>query len=155
MRYVQTVIIFLAVWCVLSGKFDAMHLGVGVVTAALVAAGMHRRRPQRLPFLRLMVYVPWLLVQIVKSNLHVARLVLLSFGQVKPRFVRIEPGLEGDRPVTLLGCSITLTPGTVTVDTDGQWLLVHALDESSASNLEEGGMARQVAKVFGGRKESD
>jgi multicomponent Na+:H+ antiporter subunit E len=155
MRFVWTTIILVAMWCVLSGKFDAMHLGVGVLTAAAVAAGVHLRSPRAMPLLKLVAYLPWLLMQVVKSNVHVARLVLLRFEDVKPRFVRIEPGLRGDRPVTLLGCSITLTPGTVTVDTDGRWLLVHALDASSASDLEEGAMARRVARVFDGYEESD
>ncbi len=147
--------ILLAIWCVLSGKFDALHLGVGVVASVLVAVGVHLRRPRSLPLLRLLAYVPWLLLQVVKSNIHVARLVLLRFEDVKPRLVRIEPGLRGDHPVTLLGCSITLTPGTVTVDTDGEWLLVHALDDSSAADLEAGGMAQHVAKVYCGHQETD
>lgn len=155
MRHLWTVVILVAIWSVLSGKFDAMHLGVGIVTAVLVAVGIHIRRPRPLPLLRLLMYVPWLLLQVVKSNIHVARLVLLSFADVKPRFVRIEPGLRGDHPVTLLGCSITLTPGTVTVDTDGQWLLVHALDDTSAADLEAGEMGRRVAEVYARQQEAD
>jgi multicomponent Na+:H+ antiporter subunit E len=151
MRHLCTVTILLAIWCVLSGKFDALHLGVGVVTVLLITVGIRLRRPRPLPLWRLVVYLPWLGLQIVKSNIHVAWLVLLRPEQVKPRFVRITPGLEGDHPITLLGCSITLTPGTVTVDTNGKWLLVHALDDSSAADLESGEMAGRVAKVYGRR----
>lgn len=155
MRFVWTTLILIAVWCVLSGKFDALHLGAGVFTAMLVAAGVHWRRPRPVPMLRLVAYVPWLLVQVVKSNVHVAWLVLWKFDEVKPCFERIEPGLRGDRSVTLLGCSITLTPGTVTVEASEQSLLVHSLDASSLADLKQGGMARRVAKVFGGDEEAD
>lgn len=154
MRHLWTVAILLAIWSVLSGKFDALHFGVGVVTVLLITWGIHVRRPHPLPLLRLVAYVPWLLWQVVKSNIHVARLVLLSFRDVKPRFVRIHPKLRGDHPVTLLGCSITLTPGTVTVDTDGDWLLVHALDDESAADLESGEMARRVARVYAQDREA-
>jgi len=155
MRHLWTVTILLAIWCVLSGKFDALHLGVGVVTVVLITVGIHFRRPRPVPLLRLMLYMPWLGLQIIKSNIHIARLVLLRFERVKPRFVRIQPGRRGDHPITLLGCSITLTPGTVTVDTDGQSLLVHALDDASAAGLEDGEMARRVANVYDGQQESD
>ncbi len=155
MRHLWTVIILLAIWSVLSGKFDALHFGVGVVTVLLLTWSIHVRRPQPLPLLRLVAYVPWLLLQVVKSNIHVARLVLGNFSKVKPRFVRIRPGLRGDHPVTLLGCSITLTPGTVTVDTDSDWVLVHALDDDSAAALSEGEMARRVAQVYAKHQEAE
>lgn len=150
MRFVWTTIVLIAMWCVLSGKFDWLHLGAGVLTSVVIAAGVQMRKRRAIPLLRLIAYVPWLLWQVIKSNLHVARLVLFRFQDAKPRFVRIDPQLDGDMPVTVLGCSITLTPGTVTVDTDGRWLLVHALDETSAEELQEGAMARRVARVFGG-----
>jgi multicomponent Na+:H+ antiporter subunit E len=149
MRFVWTTAVLGAMWCLLSGKFDALHLGIGLAGSALVAGATLRwRSPQAVPLGRLLMYVPWLLGEVIKSNLRVARLVLSRRMPISPRFVRLSPGLVSDRAMTLLGCSITLTPGTVTVDMERQQMLVHALDEVSASDLQAGEMSRRVRRVF-------
>ena len=153
MRFVLTTALLFGMWCLLSGKFDAMHLGCGVAASVLAAAAARRwRTTEPLPVLRLAAYAPWLIWEVIKSNLHVARLVLGRRLAISPRFLRVEAGVEGDRALTLLGCSITLTPGTVTVDVNDGQLLVHTLDEHSAQGLQSGETAQRVAGVFAGRK---
>jgi multicomponent Na+:H+ antiporter subunit E len=136
-------------WCVLSGKFDALHLGTGLVAAGVVAAMTLRwRAPERLPVWRLLAYAPGLVWAILKSNIHVAWLVLVRPGAVAPQFVTVRHGLSSARAQTLLGCSITLTPGTVTVEMGPEEALVHALDAFSAEDLASGAGVAGVRAVF-------
>jgi multicomponent Na+:H+ antiporter subunit E len=140
----------MAAWIVLSQVFDAFHLGLGLVASVALAAVRMRRVPApRFPILRFLAYISWLVGQIVVSNLRVARLSIAPRPRLAPRLLRVAPGALSRPALTLLGCSITLTPGTVTVDADGEILLVHALDAASARDIEQGILARRVRKVFG------
>lgn len=150
MRLFLTVLLLLVMWSLLSGMFDAMHLGSGLVIAVLIAVAAERwRYPERLPIVRMIAYAPWLAVQIVRSNLHVARLVLTPSLPIAPGFVEAQPLVEGPHALTLLGCSITLTPGTVTVDIAPGRLLVHTLDANSVEGVKSGALARKVGAVYG------
>lgn len=149
MRLFLTILLLMAMWSLLSGHFDAMHLGSGLAVAVLIALGAERwRYPERLPVLRMLAYAPWLLGKMIASNLHVARLVLTPSLPIAPRFVEATPGVEGPHALTLLGCSITLTPGTVTVDLDPGRLLVHTLDAPSVEAVTSGALARKVGHVY-------
>jgi multicomponent Na+:H+ antiporter subunit E len=148
-RVVITTLLLTGVWYVLSGRFDFLHFGSGVVVAVAVALNMPgwddaaRFRP-----LRFVLFIPWLAVQVIKSNLRVARAVLNPRLSISPTFISHEPEIHGDRGLTLLGASITLTPGTLTVDIGEHDMFVHALDVHSAEDIEAGVMAGQVARVF-------
>jgi multicomponent Na+:H+ antiporter subunit E len=139
-----------ATWYALSGKFDLLHFGTGVVVALVIAMQSRsvddgtRFRP-----IQFLMLVPWLIGQIVLSNLRVARSVLNPRLPIAPALVRMPPQVAGDRPLVLLGISTTLTPGTLTVDVGDDEMLVHALDQHSVDGLHHGAMARRVARVFG------
>lgn len=141
--------LLLATWYVLSGRFDFLYFGTGVVTAVVLAAtytGVADRcrfRPGRFA-----LFLPWLLVQVVISNLRVARLVFSRRMAIRPTFISQPPGVVGDRALTVLGSSVTLTPGTLTVDIDGDEIFVHALDAQSARDMRDERMSRRVARVF-------
>ena len=139
-----------ATWYVLSGKFDLLHFGTGVVTAMVIA--MRARSVAdgtRFHPIRFLLFVPWLAGQVLLSNLRVARIVLSARVAITPTLVRKPPRVTGDRALAMLGTSTTLTPGTLTVDVAEDAMLVHALDRQSADDLRRGGMARRVARVFG------
>lgn len=143
-------VILIAGWYVLSGKFDLLHFGTGVVTAvviALISRAPADTTPPRVG--ALLVFLPWLAVQVILSNLRVVRLVLSPSMPISPRMIRKPPGIRGGRPLTLLGVSTTLTPGTLTVDISKDEMLVHALDRHSAADVKAGVMAERVARVFG------
>jgi multicomponent Na+:H+ antiporter subunit E len=150
MRVFLTILLLMVMWSLLSGMFDALHLGSGLIVALLIALGAERwRYPERLPILRMVAYTPWLLRQMVASNLHVARLVLTPDLPIAPRFVECVPRVKGPHAMTLMGCSITLTPGTVTVDLEQGRMLVHTLDEASMDLIVSGELAQRVARVYG------
>lgn len=139
-------------WLVLSGHYTPLYIGLGLVSAAVVT-WLNRRDEivsdvvRALP--QLLTYAPWLLVQIVRSNLQVARLVLHPRLPIDPVVVRYRTGMRRDLAVATLANSITLTPGTVTVDLDGDELVVHALTPDTAAAVASGEMARRVARVYG------
>ncbi len=147
-------------WVVLSGKLDAVHLGMGVFSATLVtwlsAGVLYTRRDDGartwlafIPWGRLLAYLPWLAWEIVKSNIQVLKLVLGPISRLDPAVVTFRPPLRSEVSRVFLANSITLTPGTVTLDVslEGEFL-VHALDRAAGEDLVAGGMGRKVAWAF-------
>jgi multicomponent Na+:H+ antiporter subunit E len=150
---VVTAVILLAVWWVLSGKFDLLHFGTGVaVSLALGARYAGVPDGARFRAGRFLLFVPWLVWQVVLSNLRVARVVLSRRMAIRPMFISQAPGVRGDRALTMLGSSTTLTPGTLTIDISNDEMLVHALDERSALDTRDQIIARRVARVFERRR---
>jgi multicomponent Na+:H+ antiporter subunit E len=147
-------VLLTGIWYLLSGKFDLLHFGTGVVAAfviALTVVPAHDRTTFRAG--RFLTYVPWLIGQIVISNLRVARLVLSPRAVFAPEFVAQRPGVSGPRALTMLGCSITLTPGTLTVDVSEDEIFVHSLDSASAGDVRDHVTATRVRRVFTGEAE--
>jgi multicomponent Na+:H+ antiporter subunit E len=149
-----------ALWAIFSGKFDAIHLGYGVVSIVLVTLMCRgllvgpEDRPENEVFLRMnwiraLAYPWWLLWQILLANLQVASLIVHPRMPIEPSLLRFRSGLQSDLALLTLGNSITLTPGTLTLRVDGDVFLVHALHGNLASGLLDGSMQRQVAAVYG------
>jgi len=153
-----------AIWVVLSGKLDGFHLGAGAVTALLVsrlghylvllppAVGRSRTRPLRgIAWRRLPGYVPWLAWQIALSSVQVAWVVFDPRLPIEPTVVRLPSGLPHTLARLTLAHSITLTPGTVTLDVeeDDDTLVVHALTRESAAEVAAGEMRQAVRRLFG------
>jgi multicomponent Na+:H+ antiporter subunit E len=141
----------LAFWLVLSDHRTPLALALGALSAALVAflnrdVAVVTETLRALP--RLIAYVPWLLGEIARANLHVARVILHPALPIDPVVVRVPVPSDDDLAVMVLGNSITLTPGTMTLDHDGSSLVVHALTARSAADLAGGAMARRVERLF-------
>lgn len=152
-RLVRVASTLFVAWVLLSGKGDIWHLGAGLVLAILIAwIAVRRSMAPPFPLLRLFQFLPWQLWQIFISNLRVARIVLSpSLRGLGPSFVVVPSSSRRNSELALLGMAITLTPGTLTVNVDQESMLVHALDEPSARDIEAGVMAQRVAEVFQGR----
>lgn len=134
----------------MSGTFDAWTMATGVAAAvviAWIAAPSPDRTPLRLG--RVLTFVPWLIGQIIVSNLRVVRVVLSPRMPIQPTMLRRPPGVTGARALTLVGVSTTLTPGTLTVEIGAGETLVHALDAQSAADVRDGVMAARVRAVAG------
>ena len=154
--YVVTFFIMFGVWVILSGKFDPFHLSLGVISCAIVAyLSADLLRPSMRGLLILLVrwvpYLLWLMKEIFKANLHVTYLVFhpRMMDLIDPRIVKFQSKLEGDLALVSFANSITLTPGTITVNVspDGDFK-VHAIDKASGEPL-PGEMEARVAKAFG------
>ncbi|TWU06161.1 Na+/H+ antiporter subunit E [Stieleria varia] len=146
---------FFIVWLVLSESFDWFHMGLGVISAFGVAWLNTEREQTRslIPPMSIIWYVPWLVVQVVKSGVHLSKLILSPSLPISPKIIRYRTELRKDAGIVLLANSITLTPGTITLEVNGQELVVHAIDSASASDLMDqqieqriAGMVRNVEK---------
>jgi multicomponent Na+:H+ antiporter subunit E len=150
----SSVVLFAALllfWLLLSSHPTPLDLGLGVLAAGVVT--FLNQRSQALGDLlragpRLLLYVPWLLGQIVLANLEVVRLVLHPRLPIDPVIVRFTAPLSSDLALTALGNSITLTPGTVTLDVESGTFTVHALTPEGATAVLSGVMTRRVGAVF-------
>jgi multicomponent Na+:H+ antiporter subunit E len=139
-----------AFWLALSGSLAPLPLTLGVVSSAAVAWANRDLEMVSLAVRvspRFLAYIPWLLKEIVVANLQVARLVLDPRLPIDPVIVRFETRLATDLGRTTFANSITLTPGTVTVDVEEREFVVHALTPQTPAGF--AGMERRVAEAFG------
>jgi multicomponent Na+:H+ antiporter subunit E len=140
-----------AFWWLLSDRYTSVSLAAAIVSAALVA-WLNRHQPVLGDVLRrtarLVPYGAWLLKEIAVANVQVARIILDPRLPIDPVVFRLPTPLASDLALTTLGNSITLTPGTITIDTDGSTLVVHALTRQGADDLAQGAMVGRVARVW-------
>lgn len=129
------------VWIVLAWPPDWQHAVVGVVVASLVAVltgslfieqpdtMRHVSRYWRFCF----VYLPLFLWECLKANFDVAYRVIHPSVPIRPALVKVRTSLKSDTALTFLANSITLTPGTMTVDIDKEAgaLYIHWIDATT------------------------
>ena len=158
MKYLYSFVVLFLPWLVLSGKFDPVHVGMGVLCSSLVAywcadllfqdkaTTLGERLRQLIGFVG---YIGWLLGEIIRANLHVFRVALSPRMNelVEPQMVEFETKLEKELSKFVLANSIPLTPGTVTVRVEGSRFLVHALTDKVARDI-PGVMENRIANIF-------
>ena len=146
---ILTAFILFVLWLVLSATYDPAHVVVGAGVAALVAwlnpALPHMRRVH---WLSAFAYQPWLFGRIFKSGIHVSRLILDPKLPISPELVRHQTKFKSDGELVVLGNSITLTPGTITVEVAPGELIVHAIDDASRKDLLDGSFEDKIGRVF-------
>lgn len=101
---------------------------------------------------RFSLFVPYLLWEIVKANISLAYVILNPRLPIEPRIVEFDAAVRDDFPVTTLANSITLTPGTLTINVSDGEFRIHTLTRSSRADLLGGGLERAVRFVFHGRQ---
>jgi len=144
-------------WLVWSGHFTPMLMGCGLGSCALVLLLAYRMEivdregfPLHLT-LRILRYLPWLVLEVIKSNLELARRVILPRMPIGPEIVKLSASQKTDLGRTSFANSITLTPSTVTIEagSDGAFV-VHAVSPEAAAGLRTGDMDRRVTRMEGG-----
>lgn len=152
MTYLPGLLVALAAfWLALSGQTSPFFLGLASVaillTLMLVArlkiVGRDASPYHRLP--QMLVYAGWLVRQILKANIAVIARVLGPRHAIDPTMVTVKTKARTDLGKALFANSITLTPGTVTVDVDGDALKVHALVRENAAPASFETMDRRAA----------
>jgi multicomponent Na+:H+ antiporter subunit E len=140
-----------ALWCVLSGYFEPLLLGLGLVSCAFVVLIALRMdlvdrewRPIHLLFGRVLGYWPWLMLEIVRSNVDVVRRILHPRLPISPTVLWIKASQRTDIGRVTYANSITVTPGTLAMKLEGKEILVHALSREGAEALAAGEMDRRV-----------
>ena len=144
-------------WVVFSGRFDLFHIALGIASCLIVATlSSDLLFPQKIKpdlilcWLRFAGYIPWLLYQIFRANLHVLYLTFHPRMKeiIDPKIIEFDSELSSDIARTTLANSITLTPGTITVSVSvlGKFA-VHCIDEKSGQGL-PGEMETRIKGVF-------
>ena len=142
-------------WILLSAHFDAFHLAAGAVCAMLVAVISHDllfTKPVRggvLTLLHFTHYCGWLFIEIWLAGLDVAYRVLHPSLPIDPHVITFETPFSDDIVRTVFANSMTLTPGTITIDVTGSTYTVHALTREAARDLTEGrSIEKRVHRIF-------
>ena len=148
-------IVYFALWVILNGKWTT-EIGVfGLVFAGVLYAFCCRftgysfkkdlRLVRRIP--SAIHYGVTLLCEIFKANVTVIKMILDKNFEPKPQLVRFDSGLLELRHRVVLADSITLTPGTITCQLEGDRYLVHCLDESLVSGLDDGVFVNALSRM--------
>ncbi len=145
---------FLAlIWLGLSGFFQPLLLGLGLISCVGVVWIAHRMdvidhegHPIHLGF-RILGYWVWLIREIVKSNIDVARRILHPALPIAPCLTIVKATQGSELGHVIFANSITLTPGTVSIVVDDRTILVHAIAKELADDLQTGEMDRRVTAV--------
>ena len=143
-----------ALWMLLEGRWTLEIVLTGIVLSALIYLFCWKfldyspRREwaviRRIP--RAVGYLFWLIGQIfVAGFMTMSR--IWSGREVKPHLVSFRTALRSDAAKVLLSQSITLTPGTLTVDQRDGRFLVHALDDAFTEGLQDSDMEKRIAKL--------
>jgi len=148
-------VLLFVVWLLLSGHYTSPLMTYGALSCAgivLLVRHLGILDEEALPVhlsLRWLVYAPWLMKEIVLSNIAVAKVILTPGLPIHPRMIRLTASQSSDVSRVIYANSITLTPGTVTLDVRGSEFLVHSLTSDSAEGLLSGEMDRRVSRVEG------
>ena len=148
-------------WLLLSGSLAIESIAVGVVIAGLVAIALganlsylagYRFTPASLA--ATLAYIVYFLKELFKANIAMAALVLKPDLPVRPAIVRVRTSLKNPVARLLLANSITLTPGTLSVEMKGEWLYIHwvvaeATEVDAATRAIAAGFERYLEVMYG------
>lgn len=144
------------VWLLWSGHYTPLLISFGAVSCMLVVLLSHRMNiideegvPVHLGLRPFYDYAPWLLKEIVLANIDVARRILDPGLPIRPTIVWVRASQKGDLGRVIYANSITLTPGTVSIDMVGDQIAVHALSYEGAAEDMAGDMDRRVSNLEG------
>ena len=152
-------------WLIMSGHYDPIHIGMGVLSVILVLYVNHGLRRysfysdekddlSNLRYGYLIYYLGWLAWQIIASGFHVAGVILKKSLPISTYIVKFRADLPSAHARMILGNSITLTPGTLTIDITGNEFTIHALTPQSLSSVVNDDMPSRVARLFSREKKS-
>ncbi|MDF1818690.1 MAG: Na+/H+ antiporter subunit E [Immundisolibacteraceae bacterium] len=143
------------IWFLLSGHTEALLLGLGAASVAVttwLALRMDLIDREGHPIhltLRAPLFWFWLGWEIVKANVTVIKIILDPKLPIKPSRFRVPVSQKTDIGRVLYANSITLTPGTISLEVNENDIVIHALTEAGEAGLKDGKMDRLVTAVEG------
>jgi len=142
-------------WWLWSGHTSGLMIAFGVGSILLVLWVFKRMddvaedKPEYRLGLRPLFYIPYIVWEIVKANLDVAKVIVSPKLPISPRVFRAKASQKTTIAQVIYANSITLTPGTVTLDLRDGEVLVHALTNDTAEGVLEGSMDARCTKLEG------
>lgn len=154
MAHIIGMAVFLAgLWLLLSGYLLAWLLALGAASVALAIYIVHRMEVidhEAFPIhmsLGGLGYWPWLVKEIVLSNISVAKAIIAGPGAIQPEVLTVDASQDSELGHVVYANSITLTPGTITTGVEEGRMTVHALLKSTADGVRGGEMDRRVSRM--------
>ena len=152
-RLLKLFFLTIGLWVALSGHFDPFLLSLGLISTVTVTLVSHRMgvidaegQPLRL-VPGLLRYVPWLAKEIVRACIDVAWRIARPSLPIQPTIIRVPANQQTVPGRVSFANSITLTPGTISLDVLVNEIEVHALTAESAADLQSGEMANRVRQM--------
>ena len=148
-------VFYFVIWLLLSGHYDPLLLTLGVlscITCLYVTWKAKFIDEEGLPLhllIRLPIYTLWLLKEIIKANIDTAKIIIIN--NPDPQNFRVKSSQKTEAGKVTYANSITLTPGTVTTELDGDILEVHALSSDMADDVKSGAMDKKVSWLEGNK----
>ena len=142
-------------WVLITGRLDILNVGIGII----IAIGITKFNSEllfsykELPPLTLhnawvlIRHVGLLITEIIKANWIMARIVLSRDMDIDPGLVIFKPRLQSELIQVLLANSISLTPGTLTIDVQDDVFTVHTIDRRNAPALADWNVEKQLEEI--------
>ncbi len=150
-----TFTLLLIFWVIMSGMFDAFHFSLGIICCLLVTHFStsllfpERSKSWLKRIFGVTLYAPWLFKEIIVANLQLTYIILhpRMLDKIDPHLFRFKTSLKRSTSKVALAQSITLTPGTITVNVYDDEFTVYALTKATADAL-PGEMEQRVARAL-------
>jgi len=154
-------LLMMTFWLVLSGMYDIFHISMGIISVIFVLWFNTKIRnyvfydedeahkSQNFKLYRLFYYLPFLVWEIISSSLKVAYLIVHPQMPIKVGIIRFHTNLPNMTAKVFLANSITLTPGTVTLQIEGDELIIHSLTNDKDDAHIDHTLTEEVAKLYG------
>ncbi len=154
LRMFSAFLALVAFWLLLSGMFTPFLIAAGIGSAlavTLISQRMdlidHEGHPIHLAWPALLSYWPWLLKEIAKSGWDVTTRILDPRLPISPALIEFQPTQQTEMGLVIHANSITLTPGTISVEVEPNRFLVHALTQEGAAGLAGSEMDRRCTAL--------
>ena len=156
MRFIVSVLVLFGLWLLMSGIYKPMIVWLGLASACVAvyavrrmdAVDGYRVGPFINPF-KLLLYVIWLFGEIAKSNIAVTRLILAPKMILRQHLFRVPNTQKSELAEVVFANSITLTPGTITVETEKDAFWVHAVSNDEGDHDALADMDARVSATEG------
>jgi len=152
-------LLFLLFWIVLNSRFTLEVVIIGVFVSAAMSlfayrlVGISFRKEMRIwkvLWRHVFVYGAMLIVNMIKSNLQMIKIILSKDTGEKPQIVYFETPVKSDYAKIILMYSIMLTPGTVAFEAEEDRFGIHAINTAMAKGIEDSVFVRKLKKIEGG-----
>jgi len=156
LRFIVTCLALFPLWMGLSGHFSIDYsriLYFGFFSCLLVAWITHRmgiaENYLKYPIfiIRSITYIPYMIKEVIVSNIDMAKIILSPSLPIEPTIFRTKAPFQSDLGLVTYANSITLTPGTVSIDTPEGEIEVHSINKAMADGVSEGQMRERVLKL--------
>jgi multicomponent Na+:H+ antiporter subunit E len=154
-RKLAIFILLFTVWLLWSGHGEPLILAFGLAGSVVGVAFAVRTRildEEAFPLhlsQRMLTFIPWVLWQMVRSNLHLARIILSPRMPIRPHLVRFPVSQHTAIGVVIHANSVTFTPGTVTLDFREGRFMIHAIDDEASRAVRAGTFDRRISALEG------